>query len=263
MKNYIVQRSRMDWPNFDVEVSKKFCVAASLPENTVVDFVRLWDRYFSIDFRTVRHEIQEMSLGNIKAIEESILITIEEFDDLRLSRAIQPDDMALFIDDDDWVAPDIFTKLNIETRHAGVIWGSVFLGRYAVDTHFEKAGGPVLQKRIQDKNVYTNNYAVSGRAILECWGDRDYREHIVADAAEKSGKWCPTIVSDYLSIANKHPCCTVSAYVNMVSADFRADPRPFVKKYAFDLEQVDTPPELLWSRGNISKLANLFKSSSS
>jgi hypothetical protein len=97
---------------------------------------------------------------------------------------------------------------------------------------------PIVQRRPVDRIVYTNNYAVTARALARL-GRAAFFEH---DAAQKSFDqpgFTRVTSEKYLSCAVKHPCCTMSVNYLMSLEDFRSDPRREMSRF---MESVDAMP---------------------
>jgi hypothetical protein len=229
-RNLLILRASPDWNTFDIELSRGFLRSLHLPEDLVIEFAALWEKHFKVDYRSVRAQLKTLALLTYDEVRQASLLRHEEWDDG------QPGGRVAFVDDDDWMSPSLFESLPSPTSgEDGVRWGSLRVGRiFAPNGHAE----PPIQRRPLDRIVYTNNYAVTARALRRL-GRAAVFEH---DAAQKSfDRPDFTLVTSkkYLSCAVKHPCCTMSANYLMSLDDFRSDPRREMSTF---MESVNAMP---------------------
>jgi hypothetical protein len=240
-----VTRSSPDWLTFDAQASRGFCLKHKLPETTVIDFIDLWDSTMSLPYRHVRSRLKEQSLACFKAVRDAEVLDLESFQ-TRFRGGLNDEDLIVFVDDDDWLSPQLFSTLRRNPHLGdGVLWGSLFLGFLASDTPVEKAHSPVLQKRGFSDTIYTNNYAISGRAMRR-FELGDVLEHADAQRLFHSGRWNPVRSGEYLSLANKHPCCTVAAHYNMLSPKFVDAPVTAIHQFVAQLAAVRLDDQTGW-----------------
>lgn len=242
--NYIVLRHSPDWLSYDLEQSRSFCATANVPEGTVLDFVALWDQTMAVDYRRFRHVIKRIALANFHAVAEGRFCTTTEFEAIATSL----EDLIVFVDDDDWLAPDLFVRL----RHMphltdGAMWGSIRLGPVFSHPPQPPPYG-IFHPRPIDNVLYTNNYAVSGLAMARLGWSSLY-EHFDAQQQYNAAAYRPATVSEYLSVANKHPCSTLAAKFFLESQAFRADPRRELMHFNAAIAEVVPPPSMGWVKG--------------
>jgi hypothetical protein len=216
--NLLILRASPDWATFDIERSREFLKALRLPEDLIVEFAALWQRYFKSDYRDVRAALKAIAVETFNTVRQASLVLHQDWDG-----GVPADGRVAFIDDDDWMAPDLFGRLPPPAAgEDGVRWGSLRLGRvfgpdgYAV---------PIIQRRPLDRIVYTNNYAITSRALARL-GRAALFEHDAAQRSFDQPDFAHTVSQHYLSCAVKHPCCTMSVNYLMSQPSFRADPRP-------------------------------------
>src|SRR5581483_11384155 len=223
--NFILVRQRPNWLTFNLEDTRSFCKRFDYPENMIIDFARDWDAALSIDYRNFRHAMQQIALASITTCADSTLVSSLDVN------ALNDEDLVYFIDDDDWVAPDLFKALRSWPLHDGFLWGSIRVGF-----------GPVtIQKRAFDKTVYTNNYCVTGR-LLRRLGIEPLFEHFNAQTAFDAGSFSVKRIERYLSCANKHPCCTMNIKFNP-AFDFHADMAAILRGLSAPIDE-----EISWIR---------------
>jgi hypothetical protein len=216
-KNLLVLRASPDWVTFDIERSRGFLKALRLPEDLVIEFAALWARHFKVDYRGVRAQLKAIALETYNAVRQASLVHHQDWDG-----SAPAGGRIAFVDDDDWMAPDLFERLPVPVAgEDGVRWGSLRLGRvfgpdgYAV---------PIIQRRQLDCIIYTNNYAVTSRALNRLGRAASF-EHDAAQRSFDRSDFAPVASQQYLSCAVKHPCCTMSVNYLMSQPSFRADPR--------------------------------------
>ena len=165
--------------------------------------------------------------GRWHDVRGALLICHEEWD---ASRACEG--RVAFVDDDDWMSPGLFESLPAMTAtEDGVRWESLRFGKvFSENRH----SGAVIYQRPLDHVVYTNNYAVTPRA-LHRFGKTALFEHYHAQAAFDQADFALSTSEKYLSCAIKHPCCTLSARVLMSMDSFRKDPRPEMSKFMLSM----------------------------
>jgi hypothetical protein len=222
-KNLLILRASPIWDSFDLERSRGFLRSLRLPEDLIIEFAALWEKHFKLDYRGVRARLKTLALQTYNEVRQASLLRHEEWDGNG-----QPGGRVAFVDDDDWMSPSLFESLPATTPgEDGVRWGSLRLGRVFAPNGYAE---PPIQRRPLDRIVYTNNYAVTARALGRL-GRAALFEH---DAAQKSFDQPDfTLITSekYLSCAVKHPCCTMSASYLMSLEDFRSDPRRELSKF--------------------------------
>jgi len=236
----VLRGSPLDWATFDLERSREFLRRLRLPDHLVVDFAALWDRHFKVDFRGVRARLKALALATYGDVRRASLLRHEEWDG-----AAPPGGWVALVDDDDWLAPGLFENLAAPSAAAdGVRWGSLRVGRVFGPEGFSV---PMIQHRALDRVVYTNNYAVSARALGRL-GRAALFEHDAAQASFDRPDFALTSSPQYLSCAVKHPCCTMSINYLLKQEGFRADPRRELATFmdALDGMRLDQAPE--WVR---------------
>jgi hypothetical protein len=227
-------------------------------ELSLVPLIEFWNSSLSLTYQEFRDRLQQTSLSNYRSVNNSHCLSAEEF------RGLTPDadDLVVFVDDDDWLSPDLFGRLQSGLDNSdGAIWGSVRIG---IDFGSPPGARPedVFQLRPIDRLIYTNNYAVTGRALHRLGYDALF-EHGAAQAEFDGGSFQPVTVPEYLSVANKHPCCLMAAGPLLGSPLFITDPRAVLAQFAGALEAVEPPPGLEWITTPLQALISLVKAAAS
>jgi hypothetical protein len=250
-KNLLILRASPDWTTFDLERSRDFLKGLRLPEDLVIAFAALWDRHFKVDYRGVRAQLKAIALETYSAVRQASLVRHQDWDG---SGPIEG--RIAFVDDDDWMAPDLFERLPAPVSNEdGTRWGSLRLGRvfgpdgYAV---------PIIQRRPLDRIVYTNNYAVTP-LVLRRLGRAALFEHDAAQRSFDRPDFVHAASQQYLSCAVKHPCCTMSVNYLMSQPSFRADPRREMTDFmaAIDAMRPDDMDE--WLRKPFSQFRRVME----
>lgn len=252
--NYVVLRNSPNWLSYNDQQSRDFCARFALPENTLIDFISMWDAALDVDYRHFRHSMKDTAIANFRQINSSIFI---EHADFRVI-ALEPDDLVVFVDDDDWLAPDLFMHLPKGSDFQdGAKWGSIRIG--PVFSHLlDTQPHGVFYARPVDRVLYTNNYAVTGRALMRL-GMNQLFEHRDAQMQLDAQAYRPKTVSQYLSVANKHPCSTMAALFFLKSEPFRRDPRAEICRFADALAHLLLEANAPWLADPVRKLHGLVE----
>lgn len=197
---YIILRQSPDWISMDMEAfreqSRTFCRSINRPENFIVDCVELWDRTFGVAFLETRQRLKEIALENLSRVEGAELIgSVGKVRFRRRPRAIY-----FFVDDDDWIDPDILSSLkDVEPGYSGIIWGSIVFG----------SGEEFIKFREITDFCFTNNYAVTSNYFRNPLNRAEsVYQHFRANGKLKRIR--TAILPKYLAATNKHPGSTTA-----------------------------------------------------
>lgn len=252
--NYVVLRNSPNWLSYTDQQSHDFCARFALPENAILDFISIWDAAFDVDYRHFRHIMKDTALANFRQVRESVFLEHPDFRAL----APEPDDLIVFVDDDDWLAPDLFIRLrDAPGRGDGAKWGSIRIGPLFSPSP-ETQPQRVLYSRPIDQVLYTNNYAVTGRSLMRL-GIEHLFEHRDAQKQFDIGAYGPNTIPQYLSAANKHPCSTMAALFFLSFEPFRRDPRTEISRFADALTQSSLDPNTHWIAEPLRTLHSLVE----
>jgi len=250
--NYIVIRHSPNWLSFDPEASRAFCVKLNYPETLIIVFMAVWDAAVAVDYRQFRFRLKEIAQQALVSVACAQIIGDADFRELELAGEVPLDALVVFIDDDDWLAPNLFARLRepavAGTGGDGFRWGALRIGRDftpTLDADANLALHPTLLLRPIDGRIASNNYATSGAALRRLGIDAllersDAHEQVV------SGRFAPVVVAQYLSCTIKHPASTVSALYLLGSEEFRRDPRADIRRWAEGVTSVPLPVDLAW-----------------
>lgn len=250
----IVRRQSPDWGNMSKEAfraqSRRFCAMAGLPIEQVNMTVDLWDTTFKQTYCSVRQALKDIAIENLQAVDRADLTTLEVLAESDVTDKRQ----YLFIDDDDWLCPNIVQNLpaDLEDGMDGVVWGSVAFGTHKKQT---------LQARAIDGFCYTNNYTVKGKVITQS-RERGMSpaQHWDADAILKGRS---LIVEKYLSATNKSPASTCYLmHVLQGSYDNRRLLQDAIEEYLVRCRSYRSqlPPAMDWMSPLIDKTLDVFNS---
>jgi hypothetical protein len=228
-----------------------------LIEGAIADFAMRWEQTFGVSYGEIRHEIKSITLSSVAATRHCQLGGVANLENPA------NDDLFVFMDDDDWTAPHLFEVLrSAETPRDGCLWGSIFLGSFLVDVPGTEevpgrlAGTPALQKRALHDFLYTNNYAVTGRAIKRLGASAVF-EHSDGQRALRAGQFAPLKVRSYLSCANKHPWCTMAISYNSHAPGFLEGLYMTLLDYAQALECLELDADTRWIAPYLDRLKAL------
>ena len=261
----IVLRQSPDWTNqtyADLEKTREFCRMVGRPEDFIIERVKLWDRTFSTGFFSTRQAMKEITLENLHSVAGATIVPIAQVKDV-----LDPGRFYLFIDDDDWYAPDIGGHLaGADPRTCdAVVWGSAVFGR-----------GLSLR---MDRVFWTNSYAVSGTFLLQRKGNLDRVSQHFGAQGTFYGKprsflrrlgvrsvlrrfFVPgyrTVVAldRYCSATNKHPASTVvlESLGDNPTAD---DLRRLIQEAIRANRTAAVPPEFLWAKPYMDRVNDFY-----
>lgn len=254
-KRIVAVRYSPDWLALTDDDTRCFLRRHHIDENLLVDFMALWDSNLKVDYRSFRDEIAKLSRASFAAVRGAEVIPHEVLRETRRA----PDDLIAFVDDDDWLAPGLFEELEKACLRPlnGIWWGSILVGPQ-LTTYEESQTVPLIELRPLKRVIYTNNYAVTGRALNHHGYPRLF-EHYHADRRFGKFWWPPKKVPLYLSAASKHPCSTVSVQFFMAQPPFRADPRRHVERFADQLAEAVIPAEYGWLKEPVDAVEALVR----
>lgn len=252
----IVLRQSPNWGEMSDEAfraqSEEFCRLIGRPHDQVYRTATLWNDTFAVDFLTMRQRIKEISLNNFRSVQGATLQTVAAE-----SGGGAADGVAyIFVDDDDWLHPDLAEMLVAPRREAfrfgcpAIVWTS---GAFGVP------GQPVFHRRVNDGTCYTNNYAVIPGLITNKvgWVDRVCQHFDAERTLQESGA---IRHHELCSIANKHPLSTMRLE-SLLKAGFSGEIlRRGVEQFVERCEQIDhfLDGDVQWARPMMLEMRKLF-----
>jgi hypothetical protein len=250
--NLIVLRASPDWMRFDLAASRPWLRSVGLAEDLLTRFVPLWDAHFAVDYRSFRTAMKALALDSYRAVDGAMLVEGGGVPD-----GLPPEAQIVFVDDDDWLAPDLFARAAIPADADGLSWGSMRVGHVFPWTRTADPARTV-QRRPIGARIYTNNYMVTADAIAR-FGQPALFEHTEAQHLFRSGRFVAASSPLYLSAAVKHPCCTLSARALIDDPDFLRDPRGHIAALIPTLEPPDADADLHWIAAPLARFRALLQ----
>lgn len=197
----VVQRQTVDWAALDDAAfdaqARDFCRLWGKPPDYITRLRQLWDRTFAVGYLETRAALKQQALAQVAGVPGICFVPFERY--TNLPDAALP---YVFIDDDDWVAPDIARLI-----------GEIPAGDYdAILGRAVTVGGPQQAYPVfvwgMNGRCMTNNYAISG-----VWLDHLQRVGEVAQhaaAAQSIARMSRVqLVDAAFSATNKSPCSSV------------------------------------------------------
>jgi hypothetical protein len=253
LKTHVIIRQSLDWGNISLsefrEQSREFCRLINRPPDQVNLAVDLWNRTFRHSFFKVRQEIKDIAIENFDSLADAQVFNSVE----RIDRENFEEGFYIFIDDDDWLHPEIASLLsdNADSRQENaIVWGSVAFG-----TTTDR----IITRRKPDGFCYTNNYAITGKFLSESPENFDrVFQHFGANETFKQPD--VKIIDEYWSVTNKNPSSTV--YLEQVLKDdfssnaLKSGVAGYLQRYGQIEKEID--PSLQWARPLMDKMAGIF-----
>lgn len=259
MANYIVQRQSLDWssPSYSDQNAAENFAYATVPNqdparvkrsvDLTLSLIDFWNSTFDISFSNCRSKVKEIAHQSWQSVEDCDGIYYDYCDTDFHSKFLGNPECALFTDDDDWYAPDIFWKLRgIENANAWVWRRTRFDGEFLLT----EIGDPLI--------AFTNNYAFRGSLFSKDSKIEDIIQHGFANRNFVSNEFDYVAMSNsFLSMTNKIPCSH-----NMLRHTLaKENPVEFliesVEKYTREIK--DIPTELNWSKPYVDMAQSFFK----
>lgn len=242
-KRYIVQRQSPDWSAItSVEQSvanleKRLFDPTSDSGREKLEYtkslLRFWNEHTQIPFWEARGRLKAVAHQTWQKVLGVDGIILEGDFDAKVGEQFESDDVVLFVDDDDWIAPDVFKQLerHVAGSDQGVVWGRV---RFDGEWQWLDVTGTELV-------VYTNNYAVRTGSIA----NRKLApamQHGTLDLAYRQQQWQPELAQIWgVTVTNKSPCSWNYLHQSMMRpdplAEFQARLHRYVNKASEPLDK--------------------------
>jgi hypothetical protein len=245
----ILVRQSPDWratPYHElIEGSRAFCrlvgTAAGFGENFISDVVAVWDRTFSTPYFSVRAALKDIGEQNLRAVRRAVVAPLA-------GAGASPQDLHLFIDDDDWLHPHLWRELQPFLDDSdGYVFGNILcLSRIEL-------------RRVED-GCYTNNYAVCARYLQSLGGDfTRVAQHWDANEAFHQPQFRRRYVPRYLSATNKHPASAMRLKYGLRHAQLSAHTlRQLVQRFVDESVQPQAPAEAAWVLPYVRQVRDVF-----
>ena len=246
----VVVRQSPDWRNTPhaelIENSREFCRsvgdATGLSENFIADVVAVWDETFKIPFFGVRAVMKDIAQQNLASVRRARIAGNDAAPDSR-------DRMTIFIDDDDWLHPDIFSMMrpHLTDDADGYIFGNILCTRD-------------IELRNIENGCYTNSYAITPAfAAADPQNFRRAYQHWDANAVFHAAGFRRVYVPLYLSATNKHPASAMKLKDGLQDNDLSAlTLRRLVEKYVDEGASSEVPREARWTSPYRERVRKVF-----
>jgi hypothetical protein len=248
-------RREIDWANVSMdwfrEQSRVFCEKTGRDREQVNRSVDLWDSTFRVGFFETRRAIKQIAMENFQSVTGAEVVPLESLatGDLR-----GRDGYLVFIDDDDWLHPDLHRHL-LEADDGGshaIVWRSSRFG--GSGNHI------VLNRAATDGFCFTNNYAISLSRFASTFPKLiEVFDHSQASRTLDPGK--KQLIGSHLSVTNKNPTSTVYL-TNALQGRFDRDllqevVADFVRRCGLIREE--SGPDSQWAVPFMERTAELFR----
>ena len=183
------------------EQARAFCQLWGKPDDYVWQLFQLWNATFKTDYRAVRHQLKQISLTNFRQAHGVTFIPFQHYQNLS-----QHDGYYLFLDDDDWMDPDIVLHLSTQLRTCPeapplILWRSANIGSPNQE-HVVFVWG-------MNGRCMTNNYAVHSSWLQPFSKIHQVLQHKDAEKLFDAGEKIPHL-DCALTVSNKSPVSSVS-----------------------------------------------------
>lgn len=252
-KLVLVQRQTLPWAEMTAarfkDESAQFCRMWGKRDDFVYDLMLLWNRTFELDYFQVRARLKSIAEQRQLNIPGVQFVPFEGYSNIPLGGAFY-----LFVDDDDWMSPDIAHYLLQEELLAydGLVWPVASIGapRGADAIRIQGRGGKCM----------TNNYAVNGQWLDSLRRLDEVRQHARANRTfrELTNK---RVLPQLLGVTNKSPCSSV-----FLDRSLQGDFRPkklatLLGKYIGKMQAIadEKIQDFSWARPQIVATRQLFE----
>lgn len=245
----IVLRQSPDWENITLHdfenQARVFCRLIGRPETLLCEVVHLWNTTFGISFFETRFCLKQIARQNLAQVSDAEIIPIAELTQIK-------EGIYVFIDDDDWLAPDLaqFFSPESQAEYDGFRWGSAVFGG-----HTQQA---VFCRSYSDSFCYTNNYAISSRYLT-----LDNLENV--SQHWKANHHFPSLriaaIPHHLSITNKHPAAT-TCLERALAGQFSAENlKAIISQYNQQISsmELEKHPQLHWAKPYMQQTRWLYQ----
>jgi hypothetical protein len=252
----LIQRQTVDWLQLsDAEFqqqSREFCKLWGKPEDTVWQLFRLWNQTFAIDYREVRQQLKDISLENFHSAQGVTFVPYQNYKNLP-----QQDGYYIFLDDDDWVDPQVVAHLSAQltafaSPPALLLWRSANIGSPQQEFVVFVWG--------MNGRCMTNNYATHHAWLKPFSKIHEVLQHKDAEKVFGKGVKIPHL-DCALTVSNKSPISSVSLDRGLSGDLCPARLKALVANYLERMRKVQDS-ELVympWSRPLINETIAVFE----
>jgi hypothetical protein len=248
-----VQRQTVDWLSLDdnqfLAQSREFCRLWGKPQDYIYDLYCLWNSTFSMGYLQVRHLLKELARDCLTGVHHLEFVPYQDYKNIPLRDA-----WYVFVDDDDWLDPDIASSLGKIDPFASpvVLWRSANIGSPNQE-HVVFIWG-------MNGRCMTNNYAIHGSWFTETGKMDQVIQHKDAASLIEGLSNVPHL-DCALSVSNKSPISSVSLDRGL---DGELEPDRLVAMVADFVRRMDQVQDealvyIPWSRPLINKTIEIFR----
>jgi hypothetical protein len=252
-KVVLVQRQTLDWnlmtkPLFR-ESSKAFCRLWGRPEDQAYRMMDLWDAAFRVGYFETRHRVKEIASANIMSLDGIQHVPYKNYENIPNLPALY-----VFIDDDDWLAPDLANILLSQDvdLYDGILWRVASIG-IANQKHAIFSWG-------MNGRCMTNNYAINSDWLDGLRRLPEVRQH--GEAVKTFSRLDrQTQLDRVLSVTNKNPCSSVTMESDL-KGEFHTDRLvQMLKVYVAKIQRISPSDltQLSWAAPYIDQTVELFE----
>ena len=222
-----------------------------------------WDVNFNLTYAMCRAHIKAISYESFQVLPE---VRIHETAN-SLRSCLDPDDILLICDDDDWYHPRLVEHLRADRSPQDriVLWPDGVYGFRDGQQHLDRVRERSLEDRDTFSIVKTNNYAVTGGLIQQEQGLLPaIRSHGGAAQYIESAALPVATLPVSLSLVNRHPCSQkVLAGLARELQDIEVEEvgsslRRLVETYVYS-NHATIQPSFQWAFDYISQVKAVFR----
>jgi len=298
MSALILRRHAPDWASAAAEYTRsgRFDASRLLPRDLPHGFPRdvarridFWNQEFDVDYFSCRARLAEISLRSCLAVQDAEVVAVGDVREASRKLRSGRYKLCLFVDDDDWFAPNVVSALRGSVLAADVIrWcAPIFRGAlvqrsvptrfprwsFRLQRYFFRRGGATrrllnLWNSRKDRDgldresinflVQTNNYAITNSFLSKGGELAAVIDHVRASEHLLHTDFSiASLPGPVLSLTNKHPCAVTQLPALHGAADSTCF-RDRVERFLAEGEQQDLPEAFQWAAGLIAETLDLF-----
>lgn len=201
----LVQRQTVEWLKLSDDEfrdqARHFCALWGKAPDYVWDLFLLWNKTFTTDYRLIRQQLKDISLENFQQAQGVVFVPYRQYSNIPATLSYY-----LFLDDDDWIDPQVRIHLQQQLNHFPespplLLWRSANVGSPNQE-HVVFVWG-------QNGRCMTNNYAVHGSWLRPFSKIQHVLQHKDAAVLFQQQHDVPHL-DCALTVSNKSPVSSVS-----------------------------------------------------
>lgn len=258
---HVIIRETLDWERVSI---------GQLVSPFMRETASLWDATFQLGYTACRARIKSIAQEAHRALPNARIIEPASADAVDLS-VVEPEDVVLLCDDDDWYHPKATAWLETveELRNSIVLWPDAVYGFFAPKQNIVSASG-LPRVRMRDRPLHetgayslikTNNYALSGELLSRqpqllrgLWGHLGAVRYLQAENPPVKTLSAP------LSVVNRHPCSqlVLGRIMRSVGTEDAAVALWRLVKHYVNGPHTPLPAEYQWASRHIAGVRDVF-----